>query len=206
MAAAMEFRHLIRHFTYRIEEKPGGGFIAHASDPTLSPLEAPTRQELQQKIQERISAAMGAEFPGLKLLDDKKSHFAFHIEANPGGSFSFQSADPDARTIEASTPEEIEPHFKNKLIRLVGQEVLPELSQALAKPGGADVDVSLNTKSGFVLQAGSHRLSFGSGRNLSAGDPITEAPITPEGSGWSFFHVFLVLVIVAALLYYVLHR
>ena len=34
----MELKRLISHFTYRIEPKPGGGFIAHASDPAVAPL------------------------------------------------------------------------------------------------------------------------------------------------------------------------
>ena len=40
----MELKRLITHFTYRIEPKPEGGFIAHATDPTVPPLEAPTRE------------------------------------------------------------------------------------------------------------------------------------------------------------------
>jgi hypothetical protein len=43
----MELKRLISHFTYRIEPKPGGGFIAHPADPSVAPLEAPTREELQ---------------------------------------------------------------------------------------------------------------------------------------------------------------
>jgi len=56
----MELKRLITHFTYRIEPKPEGGFVARASDPTLTPLEAPTREELQQKIQANIKPALGA--------------------------------------------------------------------------------------------------------------------------------------------------
>jgi hypothetical protein len=33
MHATMELKRLISHFTYRIEPKPEGGFIAHASEP-----------------------------------------------------------------------------------------------------------------------------------------------------------------------------
>src|SRR5438309_694326 len=84
----MEIRRLITHFTYRIEPKPEGGFIAHTTDPSVPPLEAPTREELQQTIQANIAAAVAAEFPGLKLpLENKEVKFAFHIEHKPGGSF-----------------------------------------------------------------------------------------------------------------------
>ena len=53
----MELKRLISHFTYRIEPKPGGGFMAHPSDPSVAPIEAPTREELQKKIQENIPSA-----------------------------------------------------------------------------------------------------------------------------------------------------
>src|SRR5205807_9887900 len=43
--AVMEIKRLITHFTYRIEPKPEGGFIAHAADPSVPPLEASTREE-----------------------------------------------------------------------------------------------------------------------------------------------------------------
>jgi hypothetical protein len=57
----------ISHLTYRIEPKPGGGFIAHPADPSAAPLEAPTREELKKKIQENLLAGVSAQFPGLKL-------------------------------------------------------------------------------------------------------------------------------------------
>jgi len=40
----MEIKRLITQFTYAIAPKPEGGFIAHASDPNLPALEAPTRE------------------------------------------------------------------------------------------------------------------------------------------------------------------
>src|SRR5438309_7914798 len=77
----MELKRLISHFTYRIEPKPGGGFIAHPADPSVAPLEAPTREELQKKIQENILGGLSAQFPGLKLpLENQDLQFAFHIE------------------------------------------------------------------------------------------------------------------------------
>src|SRR2546427_8856862 len=91
----MELKRIITKFIYRIEPKPEGGFIAHASDPSIPPLEAPTRLELQQKIQANISAALAAEFPGLKLpAENQELKFNFHIEAKPGGGFVIHSHDP----------------------------------------------------------------------------------------------------------------
>jgi hypothetical protein len=59
----MDLKRLITQFAYRIEPKPEGGFIAHATDPSVPPLEAPTRQELQKKIQERIFAVISLNSP-----------------------------------------------------------------------------------------------------------------------------------------------
>ena len=67
----MDLKRIISTFTYRIEPNPQGGFIAHANDPNLPPIEAPTREELQQKIQANISAALAREFPGLNLPSRK---------------------------------------------------------------------------------------------------------------------------------------
>ncbi len=105
----MELKRLIQHFTYRIEPKPEGGFIARATDPSVPPLEAPTREELQQKIQANIAAALATEFPGLKLpLNNKEVHLAFHIEHKPGGGFVLQSTDGSAPPIFGATHAEIE--------------------------------------------------------------------------------------------------
>jgi len=78
----VELQRLISHFTYRIEPKPGGGFIAHPSDPNVAPIEALTRDELQKKIRENILAGLSAQFPGLKLPVENSEdlQFAFHIE------------------------------------------------------------------------------------------------------------------------------
>jgi len=219
----MELKSLITHFTYRIEPKPEGGFIAHTSDPTVPPLEAPTREELQRKIQENIAAGLASEFPGLKLpLENQQLKFAFHIERRPGGGFAIHSADPDAPLIEGTTHEEIESHFAEKLIAFVGKHFIPELSQALAAQGSGDIKVFVNRKTGFTVNPGSHTIqtpdvtiehaklvdaktanaSFG-----SVGDAMDNSPITPEtSSSWTIFGFVLALLIVAALMYSFLHR
>ena len=157
----MELKSLITHFTYRIEPKPEGGFIAHNSDPTVPPLEAPTREELQRKIQENIAAGLASEFPGLKLpLENQQLKFAFHIERKPGGGFAIHSADPDAPLIEGATHEEIESHFAEKLIAFVGKHFIPELSQALAAQGSGEIKVFVNRKTGFTVNAGSHTIQI----------------------------------------------
>ncbi len=136
---------MISTFTYRIEAKPEGGFIAHATDPGLPPLEAPTRMELQQKIQANISAALAKEFPRLNLPSGnlpagKEFKFDFHIETKPGGGFSLHSHDPNATTIEGSSHEEIEHPFAEKLAGVVG-----EYFSAGAVPGAGEAEAVQET-------------------------------------------------------------
>lgn len=232
----MEFKRLITQFTYRIEPKPEGGFIAHASDPNRPPLEAPTREELQQKVQAIIMAGLAEQFPGLKLpLQGQETKFNFHIESKPGGGFALHSADPGAQPVEG-TQEQIESHFAEKLIAL-GEKLSPELRQALASQGvNGDVKVFVSQKADVTLNAGSHKLSFSLGRSLqpagslrtdivstedgksgdvnsaeanvsSTASAISDAPITPERSDtWTVFLFLLTVAVIAALIYFFLYH
>ncbi len=221
----MDLKRIISTFTYRIEPKPQGGFIAHATDPSLPPIEAPTREELQQKIQANISAGLAREFPGLNLPSgnlpsgNKGPKFAFHIEAKPGGGFSLHSHDPNATTIEGASHEEIELPFAEKLAGVVGY-LLPELSQALAKQGGAgDIKVFVDRKESFTESPGFQKLTFGSTQNFrpsgalqppNVGDVVNagdNSPITFEKSkSWPIFRFLLTVLVVGALMYFFLHR
>ncbi|HLZ39322.1 MAG TPA: hypothetical protein VKQ11_00075 [Candidatus Sulfotelmatobacter sp.] len=227
----MELKRLITQFTYRIEPKPEGGFIAHASDPAVPPLEAATREELQQKIQATIAAGLAAQFPGLKLpAQNGGLKFAFHIERKPGGEFSIQSADPNAPPIEGATHEEIESPFAEKLFKFVGKHFLPELSEALAKQGGSgDIRVFVNGKTGLTVKAGENTMGLGSRTSVvparfsqasgttieekaadraanadfgSAAGRLSNRPITPESnSGWLVFLVSAAMLILGGLIY-----
>jgi hypothetical protein len=222
----MEFKRLITHFTYRIEPQPEGGFIAHASDPNMPPLEAPTHEELQQKIQAAINASLAVQFPGLKLpLQGQGAKFNFHIESKPGGAFAIHSADPNAPPMEG-TQEEVESHFAEKLIT-VAEKLSPELRQALAAQGiSGNVKVLVSSKT-MTLKGGSQGLSLGLGQDLlptgataKAGDKlagatatpgaglggtISNAPIAPERSNF-IFRFLLAVAVVAMLLYFFLYH
>ena len=219
----MELKRIIAKFTYRIEPKPEGGFIAHASDPSLPPLEAPTRLELQQKIQANISAALAEEFPGLKLsADNQQLKFDFHIEAKPGGGFIIRSHDPNAQPIEGASHDQIEHPFAEKLAGVIGKYLVPELTEALAKQGNSgDIKVFMNRTLSVTTRAGSHRLTLGSTQGpdpsgsgqaldakntagINAGD---SSPITPEPSSiGTIFRFLLAVLVIAATIYVFLHR
>lgn len=224
----MELKRIISTFTYRIEAKPEGGFAAHASDPKLPPLEAPTRQELQQKIQANIGAALAAEFPGLNLPSgdhasgNRERKFDFHIEAKPGGGFTLHSSDPDAAPIEGASHEEIAHPFAEKLAAIVGNYLLPkELAEALAKQGGSgDMQVLVNRKVSFTTK-GFPKTAFNNTQDpqppgtLQSQGPDSQgllnaadsSPITGETSkSWPIVRFLLTLLVVAALMYFFLHR
>ena len=227
----MDLKRLITQFTYRIEPKPEGGFIAHASDPKIAPLEAPTREELQRKIQENIATSLAAEFPGLKLpLDNQGLKYSFHIEGKPGGGFAIHSADPNAQPVEVATHDEIESHFAEKLIGFLGKHFMPELAQAMAAQAiSGNVNVFVKRQTGF---SGSHTFSVGTARSLAPGSiqpsmedaksgdtktinantggvggvagTIGNSPITPEtSSNWIVF-LFLLVLLLGSLTYFFL--
>jgi len=210
----MEIKRLITHFTYRIEPKPDGGFIAHATDPTVPPLEAPTREELQQKIQANIAAALAAEFPGLKLpLENKEVKFAFHIEHKPGGGFVLQSTDCKELPITGSTHAEIENHFAEKVLGALGKHLMPEMSQALAgQLGSADVKVFVNRKvssstSSPTLGSGDASSMQVENKNLSDLLNPTNSPIAPQpGTISPIVRFLLAVLIMLGLMYFFRHR
>lgn len=210
----MELKHLVKRFAYKIEPKPEGGFIAHATDPSIPPLEAPTREELRQEIQARISDALAAEFPGLKLpsAEGQKRTFSFHIEHTPDGGFAIHSSDPNEQVIEAKTHEDIESRLAEKLGGFVSKHFAPELSQALAAQGNpADIKVVVNRKT-FTLKTHSGQASFGATQDLQPATALQlnasdNAPITPERSSiWGIVRFLVAAIIVALMLYLFLHR
>lgn len=220
----VDIKRIISTFTYRIEAKPEGGFVAHASDPSLPLLEAPTRMELQQKIQANINAALAAEFPGLNLSSGKKEvKFDFHIEAKPGGGFTLHSGDGSTAPIEGATHDEIAHPLAEKLANVVGKYFLPkELSEALAQQAqGGEVHVSVNRNFSFPTSAGFDKAGFNNTQGLQTSGTIQPqgadstgflnagdgAPITEEASkSWPVIRFFLTLLVIAALMYFWLHR
>src|SRR5262245_19822637 len=141
----MGLKRLISHFTYRIEPTPDGGFVAHPSEPNLPSLEAPTREELQQKIQAAIQTSVTTEFPGLKLPPEASSvGFAFHIEHKPGGGFTIHSMDGTVLPIVGSTHADIENDFAKKFAGALGKQLPPELAHEIERrlgSGALDVGV-----------------------------------------------------------------
>src|ERR1700739_2706003 len=111
----MQLKHLVTRFTYKIEPKPEGGFIARSTDPTVPPLEAPTREELQHKIEANMVAALGEAFTGLKLpAKNKQVKFEVHIERKPGGGFAVHSDELGTPVSDPGTQQKID-YFAEKV-------------------------------------------------------------------------------------------
>src|SRR5207247_8726995 len=105
---------------------------------------------------------------------------------------------------------------------VVGKYFVPELASAIAKQDGSgQVNVLVNRKVNSTTQAGSHKLTLGDAQDLQpAGSiqpqdensgglvaPNDSSPITPETSGsWTIFRFLLTLLVIAALMYFFLHR
>jgi len=218
----MDLKRLVSQFAYRIEQKPDGGFTARASDPSLPPLEAPTREELLKTIQQKVVADLSAEFPDLKLaLDGTQHQFAFHVERTPAGGFSIHSADPNTDVVHAATEQDLQTHVLEKILNAAGKSILPQLAQAIAAQGNlGNVNVVVK-KTSFKVNPGKPALPPITNQNTAMqtnapdGTSFTNAnnvlldgsPITPEPSNLGKLFRFLpALLLLGALIYFLLHR
>jgi len=217
----MDLKKLVTHFAYKIEAKPEGGFIARATDPTVPAIEAPTRDELTQKIRQNIMSALSTEFPALKdAAEGKKYELSFHVERTPAGGFEIHSADPQTPVVSASNQHDLQSQLVERFLNFAGKHVMPELSQAMAaQAGSGDVKVVFNKKVSFRVNAGSKGITFGASKpTLNAGTQtpqlngpnmtgmIDGAPITPESnSNWKVFGLLLLVLIAGAAIYFFYH-
>lgn len=218
----MDLKRLVSQFAYHIEQKPDGGFIARASDPSTPPLEAPTREELLKAIQQKVVADLSAEFPDLKLaLDGTQHQFAFHVERTSAGGFSIHSADPNTDVVHAATEQDLQTHVLEKILNAAGKSILPQLAQALAAQGNlGNVNVVVK-KTSFKMNSGKAASSLGAGQSTAMQTPVSDgtsftnasnvlldgSPITPEPSSFGkVFRLVPVFLLLGALIYFLLHR
>ena len=221
----MELKHLVQRFVYKIEPKPEGGFIARAADPTVPPLEAPTREELQQKIQAKLVAALGEAFPGLQIPSQgKQLNFQVHIDRKPEGGFAVHSEESDKTGINPATHEKLD-HAAEQLLGLIDKH-FPHLSeQFAAQVGGRDLQVFTTENATATLkkpsssnwspifQPTSSMTSAGQLEATTIEDAtlnnslVANLPITPEPARLnSIVRFLLTLLVIAALMYFFMHR
>jgi hypothetical protein len=123
----MEIKRTISRVIYRIEPKPEGGFIARCDDPTMPPLEAASRFELEQQIQDKITSEVESQIPGLKISLEKK-----FISLDPNGPVAQQS-DISLQSSEGGTKKAVEQWLTDKAVKLVEKNLPPELVEQLKR-------------------------------------------------------------------------
>lgn len=209
----MHIRRTVTSFSYKIESKPEGGFIARSSDPSIPSLEAETREELQKQIQAKVASVVSAETGGLGSPFGNKE---ISLRFNPKANFSLHA---DGTGGDAS-PERIE-EAAELLGGIVGAN-FPELSAALAAQktnsdsennpttsldvAGQEVKVKITTQrfGGRSFQAGQNRDEA----KLPDGTAgFANSPITPEaGSFGRVLGVLAAILIAAAVMYLLVYR
>lgn len=69
-------------FSYKIEAKPDGGFVAVPTEPGMEPIEGSSREEVEQKIQAKVAEMIGAQlsssfkFGGVNVTVNRKVNFS----------------------------------------------------------------------------------------------------------------------------------
>jgi hypothetical protein len=226
----MELKHLVQRFVYKIEPKPEGGFIARAADPTVPPLEAPTRAELQQKIQAKLAAALGEAFPGLQIPSQgKQLSFQVHIDRKPEGGFAVHSEETDQTGINPATHEKLD-HAAEQVLGFIDKH-FPHLSeQFAAQVTGRDLQVFTTQKGNITLdtvpaidgaevtqpvlaqptnlKGPKFQFTTANQGNMSFNNTaIANTPITPEPTRiHPIVRFLLMLLVIAALIYFFIYR
>jgi len=206
----MDIKQTFTKLLYRIEPKPEGGFIARCKDPSIPPIEAATREEINEKIQASITANLAAQFPGLQLpLDNEDVKLSYHIDAKPGGGYIVHHGDPARDPIEGSTREKVESVIESKLFSRLMEKLPPEASQQLISQlnaGGVDVIVNRKVSMGFA-RAGSPTQAPDASAAPQQSMLIDSSPIKPgRDSSGAIFRFLWVLLLIAAFMYFFLHR
>ena len=212
----MEFKTVLSKFIYRIEAKPGGGFIATCKDPAAPAIEGATREEVQQKIQENIAANLATQFPALKSALEKKGvTLHYHVEAKPGGGFIVHHEDAAHDSADHSTHGGIESFIESKIFSAFMDRLPPELLQQMGDKldhGGLDIKVNRTVTPSASADSGVPHFSPFLGvvgttsADLQTPDAANQSPIlrydsdSPVKYEKSSLGIFLRLLIAAAAL------
>jgi hypothetical protein len=213
----MQLKEMMQKFVYRIEAKPGGGFIARALDPAVPPLEAPTREELQRMIQAKVLSGLGESFPALKIPVQSGQHtLELHIDRKVDGNFSVQSHEVGGAEMDPATQEKID-HYAEEILGFVSKH-FPHLSEKIAEQVR---EAALNAAQGQTTTlAGQSVPQQPSGPYISGPNAQTDVkverttlnnavvlntPITPEAGGSKGVLLVIAGLLALAGLYYFLY-
>lgn len=198
----MDFKHLKTNITYTIEVNPSGGFIARSTDPSIVPIEAPTAEELQKKVQTQLMGSIGTLLPGSNLpimLAQAAAAGARKVSR----TVTLATSNGNSVISKEASPEEVK-QFAKQFAGIV-QRDFPELARELAAKVEGSGSSSSVSPDGINPQTS---LESGSNINREVFPQNAEnIPILPETNGvWKLVGIFaFVLVLVLVFLLYAHH-
>ena len=210
MNSPIDLKLLVARIPFKIEPKPDGGFIARASDPTVAPIEASTREELTQKI----LAAVRSEFPELQIPAGGKN-VQVSVQLKNGNDEFSVSTNPN-ETAGAEHAIDIANPALEKLLGFATKHFAPELLKQLAEQGGTtSFQLTVNNKTAIRVNSGPQGLTFGAAKNPAVQNPSGEIqkldagaglidghPITPEPSNFGKILKIIVWVMIIGVIVY----
>jgi len=215
----MEIKKTITKYSYRIEAKPGGGFVAHPADSSMETVEGATKEEVLKKVEEKIGGLIGKEFPAIEKLLRADPNI-YRIEAKLDGGFIAHPPSSSMETVEGATREEVLQKIEKQLAAMLDPD-LPKGEKVQHKDlniGGLHVTIDKKVKiTPYISSHGSEAqpaLSqpgfsdnrFASASRSSAGvDPM--GPILPsKDTSGMIWRIIAALIALGALAYFFLRR
>ncbi|HZR63723.1 MAG TPA: hypothetical protein VFA85_01170 [Terriglobales bacterium] len=176
----MEIAHTTLQISWRIEPKPGGGYIARCSDATVPPLEGATQAELQQQIRERLNAQLATRFPNLKIALDKSSTKSDALDVS--------------QSMESGVKPALENWVAKNIAAIIEGKLPPELAEQLkaqAHDGKLQFTVTTTTTTSHGTNMSTKVISAGDEKQpltLESPDQIASnalQPATPVSASFS---------------------
>jgi len=200
----MELKHLKTKISYTIEPNPAGGFIARSADPSIPSIEAPTMEELQNKIQTQLTATITSQFPGLNMpVAIAKAAAAWGNAISR--TVTVNTSNGDSVISKAASPEEVK-QFAKQFAGIV-QKDFPELAQELSAKAERLVPSDSTQQDGVGPQT---RLPIATFSNVNRGAFPKDAanrPILPEASStWRFLGICAIMLALALAFLLYTHR
>jgi hypothetical protein len=216
----MEIKRTISRVIYSIEPKPEGGFIARCDDPTVAPLEAASRFELEQQIRDKVTSEVESQIPGLQISLEKK--ITSFDNKSDDGSISQPG-------LKGGAMPAVEKWLTDKAVMLVEKNLPPELIEQLKNQklsGNVNIKVTkfggkTNFRREYVISNGNagQLLSRFLGRQKDSGalepsNPVSASfsgtnldstsPITPVSGSGPFLRFLLAAIVVVGILFFFL--
>ena len=200
----MELKHLKTSISYKIDPNPAGGFIARSADPAVPPIEAPTMEEVQAKVQSQLMETITGQFPGLKM-PVALAQTAAAWGKTTSHTVTVTNSNGESVINKNPSPEEMR-QFAQQFAGVL-QKDFPELARELSVKAEKSGPSGTAPQDGVILQTAQPAASFSNISRDGFTNDATNRPILPEAtSPWKFVAIFaMALALVMAYLLYA-HR